>query len=72
MFTVFALSQRILKLGLKIRTFLNSAFPGQFRNVLTCIPRLPESQDNAENINFGVLDHPLVTKTIYTRAHETF
>ena len=46
----FNLSQRILKLGLKISTFSNAAFPGLFQNVFTFIPRLPEAQHNAENI----------------------
>ena len=49
----FTLSQRILKLGLKIITFLNVAFPGLFQNVFTFIPRLPEAQDNTEHILLG-------------------
>ena len=46
-FIVFALSR------LKIRTFANSA-AGLFQTVRTFIPRLPEAQDNAENILLGL------------------
>ena len=42
-FSVLAFSQLILKLGLKIRTFSKSTFPGQWKNVLTFIPRWPET-----------------------------
>ena len=57
----FTLSQRILKLGLKIRTFLNVAFPGLFQNVFTFIHRLPEAQHNAENMLSGFLGPPFQT-----------
>ena len=38
-FTVVAFSQRIMKLGLKIRSFSKSVFPGLLKNVLTFNPR---------------------------------
>ena len=43
-FTVLAFSQRILKLGLKIRSFSKSAFPGLSTNVLTFNPRWLEGR----------------------------
>ena len=50
-FTFFPLSQ----LGLKIRTFSNSVFPGLFQIVVTFIPRWHEACGNSENIMFRVL-----------------
>ena len=38
-FTVVAFSQRILKLGLKMRSLSKSAFPGLLKNALTFNPR---------------------------------
>ena len=43
-FTVLAFSQRILKLGLKIRSFSKSTFPGLLKNVLTFNPRWLEDR----------------------------
>ena len=42
-----------LKLRLKIRTFLNSAYPCLFKNVLNFITRWSRARDNAENILGG-------------------
>ena len=42
--TVLAFSQRILKLGLKMRSFSKSAFPGLLKNVLTFNPRWLEER----------------------------
>ena len=41
---------KIKAIGLKINTFLNSAYPGLFENVLTFIHRWPEARHTAENI----------------------
>ena len=43
-FTVLAFSRRILKLGLKLRSFSKSAFPVLLKNVLTFIPRWLEGR----------------------------
>ena len=43
-FTVLAFSQRILKLGLKMRSFSKSTFPGLLKNVLTFNPRWLEGR----------------------------
>ena len=41
-FIVLAFSQRILKLGLQMRSFSKSTFPGLLKNVLTFNPRWHE------------------------------
>ena len=43
-FTVLAFSQRILKLGLKMRSFSKSTFPGLLKNVLTFNPMWLEAR----------------------------
>ena len=58
-FPVFALSQRLLKLGLKIRTLLNSRYPELFQNVLTFIPRWSEARNNDKNIPWGFFPYTL-------------
>ena len=45
-FTIFAFSQWILKLGLKMRSFSKSTFPGLLKNVLTFNPRWPLTTEN--------------------------
>ena len=42
--TVFILSQQILKLGLKIRSFSKSTFPGLSKNILTFNPKWLEDR----------------------------
>ena len=53
-FPVFALSQRLLKIGLKIRILKNSRYHEQFQNVITFIPRWSGAQNNDKNIPYGV------------------
>ena len=43
-FTVLAFTQRILKLGLKMKSFSKSAFPGLLKNALTFNPRWLEGR----------------------------
>ena len=43
-FTILAFSQRILKLGLKIRSFSRSTFAGLLKNALTFNPRWHEGR----------------------------
>ena len=44
MFTVLSFYWEIFKLGLKIRSFSKSTYPGLPENVLTCIPRWLEGK----------------------------
>ena len=51
----FTLSQQILKLGLKIKTFSKFAFPGLFLTVFIFISRWPKSRNNDKPILLGLL-----------------